>query len=116
MVKALDDLKDKGYVIIKKIEFDNHKGTFKAKVLNAQGKNIDISINPQSGELTKPKNDVEGLSAIEIAKKVQDAGYSNIIEINTEILRNQYDVKILDEKGNKIDLKIDAKSGNVIKK
>ena len=115
MVKVLDDLKDKGYVIVKKIDFDNDKGMYKAKVVNAQGKNIEIQINAQSGEMVKPKDDIEGLTAIEIAKKVQDAGYSNIYEINTEMLGNHYDVKVLDDKGNKLSLKVDPKSGNVVK-
>ncbi len=115
MVKVLDDLKDKGYVIVKKIEFSKDKGTFKAKVVNAQGKNIEIQINPQTGEMIKPKDDMEGMTAIDIAKKVQDAGYKNIEEINTEILGNHYDVKVIDDKGSKLSLKVDAKSGNIAK-
>ena len=115
MVKALDDLKSKGYVIVKKIEFDTTNGAFIAKVVNGEGKNIEIQINPQSGEMTKPKSDIEGFTAIEIAKKVQDAGYSNIYEISTELLSNTYEVKVLDDKGQKVSLKLDAKSGNITK-
>jgi len=115
MVKVLDNLKEKGYIIIKKIGFDKEKGNYKAKVVNAQGKNIEIQINPESGEMIKPKGEMEGMTAIEIAKKVQDGGYTNIDEINTEILGDHYDVKIVDDKGNKLSLKVDAKSGNITK-
>ncbi|MBI2792852.1 MAG: PepSY domain-containing protein [Gammaproteobacteria bacterium] len=115
MIKALEDLKSKGYVIVKKIEFDTTNGAFVAKVVNGEGKNIEIQINPQSGEMTKPKNDIEGFTAIEIAKKAQDAGYNNIYEINTELLSNTYEVKALDDKGQKVSLKMDAKSGNITK-
>ncbi len=86
MYKVLTSLKAKGYVIVKHIEFDDSNGEFKAVVVNAEGKNLDLKINPKTGQMSKEKGDITGWTAIEIAKKVQDAGYKNIYDINTEIL------------------------------
>lgn len=115
MYKVLTALQSKGYVIVKKVEFDKSKGDYMAKVVNAEGKNITLQINPQTGELTKEKGDITGWTAIEVAKKVEDAGYKNIYEINTEIFGNEYDVKVLNDKGEKVSLKVDVKSGNITK-
>lgn len=115
MGNALKSLKSKGYVIVKKIEFENKTGDFKAKVVNAEGKNIEIMINSKTGELAKPSGDITGFTAEEIAQKVSDAGYPNIYEINTEIFGNQYDVKAMDNKGKKVSLKVDVKTGSINK-
>ncbi len=115
MLKVLNDLKSKGFTIVKKIEFNVENGAFEAKVVNAEGKNISIQINAQSGEMTKLVSDIEGLTALDIAKKVSDAGYSNIFEINTELFGNEYEVMAMDSKGQKIKLKVDVKSGKISK-
>lgn len=115
MYKVLTSLKAKGYVIVKHIEFDDSNGEFKAVVVNAEGKNLDLKINPKTGQMSKEKGDITGWTAIEIAKKVQDAGYKNIYDINTEILGNEYKVKALDDKGDKVSLKVDVKTGNITK-
>ncbi|MBN9288370.1 MAG: hypothetical protein BGO43_09060 [Gammaproteobacteria bacterium 39-13] len=115
MDKALSALQDKGYVIVKKIEFNSKNGTFMAKVVNAEGKNLNLQIDPQTGELSKEKGDITGWTAREIAKKVNDAGYDNIYEINTELFGNAYKVKALNDKGEKVSLKVDAKTGKIIK-
>lgn len=115
MYKVLTNLKAKGYVIVKHIEFDDSNGEFKATVVNAEGKNLDLKINPKTGQMSKEKGDITGWTAIEIAKKVQDAGYKNIYDINTEMLGNEYKVKALDDKGEKVSLKVEVKTGNITK-
>lgn len=115
MYKALTKLKDKGYVIIKKIEFDDDNGTYMATAVNAEGKNITLQVNPKTGTLAKEKGDITGLTAMEVAKKVQDQGYKNIYSINTEIFGDEFNVKALDDKGEKVSLKVDVKTGKVEK-
>lgn len=115
MFKVLTDLKSKGYIIVKKIEFDDSNGVFIAKVVNGEGKNLELQVNPQTGQMAKPKNDITGWTAMEIAKKVQDAGYNNIYEINTEIFGNEFKVKVLNDKGEKVSIKVDAKTGSITK-
>ncbi len=115
MVKVLNDLKSKGYMIVKKVEFDDSNGDFKADVVNAEGKNLEITVNPKTGKMVKPKDDITGWTAFEIAKKVQNAGYKNMYEINTEMLGHEYKVKALDEKGEKITIKVDVETGKITK-
>lgn len=113
MVKALNSLKDKGYLVVKEIKFNDDKGTFEATVANAEGKDLNITINPATGEMTKPKGDIVGLTAREIAEKIEAAGYPNIFQINTEMLGNEYRVKVRDQQGKEITLKVDVRTGNI---
>ncbi len=115
MISVLEELKAKGFVIIKKIEFDTTNGTYVAKVLNAQGSNLNIQINPQTGEVTTTANEVLGLSTLEVALKVKEAGYSNIYEIKTELFGNQYIVKTIDDQGRKVTMNVDFKTGKILK-
>jgi hypothetical protein len=114
MIKVLEDLKSKGYVIVKKVELKDN-GVFDATVVNAVGKDLTVQINAQTGEMTKDKDDVEGWTALEIAKKAQAAGYDNLYEITTELMGDEYIVKALDAQGNKMKLKLDIKTGNITK-
>ena len=104
-----------GYTIVKKVEFDDNNGEYKADVVNAAGKNLEIIVNPKTGKMVKPKEDITGWNALEIAQKVQHAGYKNIYEIDTELMGNEYKVKALDEKGEKIAIKVDIQSGKITK-
>jgi hypothetical protein len=113
MLKALNGLKDKGYLVVKEIKFNDDKGTFEATVANAEGKDLNITINPQTGEMTKPKGDIVGLTAREIAEKVEAAGYPNIYQINTEMLGNEYNVKVRDPQGKDLSLKVDVRTGSI---
>jgi uncharacterized membrane protein YkoI len=115
MVKVLKDLQAKNYIIVKKIKFDDNKGDFKADVLNAEGKTIEITINPKTGQMVKPKDDITGWTAVQIAKKVADAGYKNIYEIDTEMFGHEYHVKVLDTKQEKVTIKVDVETGKITK-
>lgn len=115
MVKVLNDLKAKGYTIVKKVEFNDNNGDYKADVVNAEGKNLEITVNPKTGKMVKPKDDITGWTAFEIAKKVNNAGYKNIYEINTELLGHEYKIKALSEKGEKIIIKADVETGKITK-
>ena len=115
MLKALVFLQSKGFIIVKKIEFQKDSGIYKANVVNAEGKSLEIKVNAETGEMQKPQEDITGWTAIQIAKKLEDAGYKNIYEINTQLLGHEYDVKVLDEKGNQLSIKVDVESGNITK-
>lgn len=114
MIQALEDLKSKGYLIIKEIKFDHKTDLYTAKVVSGEGKNIKIRLNPKTGEMAKDENVVEGLPALEVAKKVTAAGYQNIYEIDTEFFGNNYEVKAWKD-GKTVELKVDAKTGEVVK-
>lgn len=114
MIQALEDLKSKGYLIVKEIKFDKNTDIYTAKAVSGEGKNIKIRLNPKTGEMAKDEDAVEGLPALEVAKKVVAAGYQNIYEINTEFFGNNYEVKAWKD-GKSVDLKVDAKTGDLVK-
>ncbi len=89
MSKVLNGLQTKGFEVVKKIEFDD--GMYEAKILNALGKEIKLKMNAKTGEIEKPKDGLVWLTALEIAKKVENAGYHNISKIDTE--GKEYEVK-----------------------
>ncbi|HRE31283.1 MAG TPA: PepSY domain-containing protein [Candidatus Berkiella sp.] len=109
MSKALNSLQTKGFNVVKKIEFDD--GVYEAKILNAVGKEIKVKMNAKTGEIEKPKEGLALLTALEIAKKVEDAGYRNISKIDTE--GKEYEVKALNKEGKEAKLLVNAQSGEI---
>ena len=115
MSQVLSDLSNKGYQIVKEVEFDSSNGIYNAKVVNADGKNMNLQVNPKTHEITKSKDDAEGMPALDVAKKVETAGYANIYRINSDMFGDKYSVTVVDKDGKKIDLTVDSKNGNISK-
>ncbi len=113
MSKVLSDLKSKGYSIVKKVEFE--KGMYEIQAINGEGKSEKIKMNGKTGEIVKPKDNKEYMSALEIAKKVEEAGYHNIFKIETEWFGKKYEVKAYNKENKKVKLDVDAVSGKVMK-
>ena len=111
MTKVLGDLKSKGVSLVQEIEFDN--GVYKAKVVNNEGKSYKITFNPQTGEL-KGADNLGGLSAMDVAEKIQGQGYTNIYEMDLNSDK-KYEAKALNKDGKRTKLEIDAVSGRVLK-
>ena len=111
---VLESLQSKGFNIVKEIEWKN--GSFTAKVINAEGKEATIKFNPKTGDIVKAKQNQAGLSALEIAKKVEEAGYTHITKINSEMFHNKYVVKASDQRGKNVKLEVDALTGKILKK
>jgi hypothetical protein len=109
MSKALNGLKTKGFDVVKKIEFDD--GMYEAKIMNALGKEIKVKMNAKTGEIEKPKEGLVWLSALDVAKKVEDAGYHSISKIDTE--GKEYEVKALNKDGKEAKLKVNAQTGEI---
>lgn len=109
MSKVLNGLQTKGFDVVKKIEFDD--GMYEAKILNALGKEIKLKMNAKTGEIEKPKEGLVWLTALEIAKKVESAGYHNISKIDTE--GKEYEVKALNKEGKETKLKVNAETGEI---
>lgn len=109
MSKALNGLKTKGFDVVKKIEFDD--GMYEAKIMNALGKEIKVKMNAKTGEIEKPKEGLVWLSALDVAKKVEDAGYHSISKIDTE--GKEYEVKALTKEGKEAKLKVNAQTGEI---
>ncbi len=109
--KILENLQSKGYTIFREIEFLN--GLYVTKAFNAQGQNLKIRINPQTGEIVEPKAQATTLSLIDVTKKLENAGYHSITKISFD--RGEYEAVALDKDGKQVDLDIDGKTGQVNK-
>lgn len=109
MSKALDNLKTKGIEVVKKIEFDD--GMYEAKTINAMGKEIKVKMNAKTGEIEKPNDGLTWLSALDIAKKVEEAGYRNISKIDME--DKGYEVKAMNKEGKETKLKVNGQTGEI---
>jgi hypothetical protein len=111
MSTILQKLQAKGYSIIREIKFE--KGAFEAKAINAQGNEIDIRINPQTGEMFQPTANPARLNMLEVVKKVEAAGYHNIYKIKSD--DDKYDVKALDNNGKSVEVEVNAITGTISK-
>ena len=109
--KVLQNLQAQGYVAVREVELDN--GVYKADVISTNGAKQDIEINAMSGVITGPKNLPNHFSSIDIAKKVEDAGYQiSKMELDGDV----YKIKGLDREGKKKALKVNAMTGEITKK
>lgn len=117
---VLQSLQDAGYNTFRKIEFDS--GEYKVDALDTNKKGVDLKIDPKTGKITKTRfssgREVEAvgnstLSALDIAGKVQAAGYHDIYKI--EAKEGRYEVKAVDEKNKEVELIVDGKSGEIKK-
>lgn len=114
MSSILQNLQTKGYNNVKKIKFED--GEYEAKVINAQGREEKLHINPQTGAiLNAPKAAQANITALEAAKKVEAAGYHNIYKLEAED-GNEYEVKAIDKNGKKAELKVNATTGEITPK
>lgn len=114
MSAVLRNLQASGYVAIKEVRLED--GFYKAEAINAQGKKIDVRIDPETGKIVEPKSTQPAvvIDIITAVNKVEAAGYHGIYKIEAE--DGKYDVKALDQNGKNVHLKVDAQSGKVTKK
>lgn len=109
MSKALNGLKTKGFDVVKKIEFED--GMYEAKIMNSLGKEIKVKMNGKTGEIEKPKEGLVWLSALDVAKKVEEAGYTHISKIDAE--GKEFEVNALNKEGKETKLKVNGQTGEI---
>lgn len=112
MSTVLQNLKMNGYDIVSKIELDN--AVYNIEAMTPQGKQLSITMNAHSGEITSPKeNPAPHVSLADAVKKVEGAGYHDISMI--VFSGSKYTVKTLDPKNKKVKLKVDGNTGDISK-
>lgn len=117
---VIQNVQAKGYQDIREVEFDD--GVYKVKAVNANGKKVNIYIDPQKNEIlnvktshkVKKKNNTVKLSMLDAIKKVEAAGYHAVYEIDVE--HHKYEIKALDKAGKKARLQVNGNTGKVSKK
>jgi uncharacterized membrane protein YkoI len=112
MSTVLQNLKMNGYEIVSKVDLDSD--VFNIDALTPQGKELSITMNAHSGEITSPKeNPAPRLSLVEAVKRVEGSGYHDISKV--EYSGGKYIVKARDEKDKKVKLKVDGDTGDIAK-
>lgn len=109
--KLLTSLHSAGYNVVLKVEFDD--GVYKANVIDAQGRQIKVTIAPASGEVIKPKGDGNQLTMMEAVKKAEAAGFHDFSKVTCG--HDKYEIKALDKDNKKVSIDVDTKSGKISK-
>lgn len=103
----LQHLQSENYVVIRQIDLDGN--IYKAYALSPQGNYTKLKINAQTGEIISPSSAAPTLSMLDVAQKVEGAGYTSISEIESS--SNTYVVKAVNPQGEAVTLKVDSHSG-----
>ena len=111
MTKALENLDAKGYKIIRNISLID--GYYTASSYNTEGRSVTVSVDVKTGAVTT--SDKTFFSALEISKKLEQQGYHDVYKMNLEGLRDQYEIKALNAQGKKVELRVNALTGEIKK-
>lgn len=111
MSKILQDLQSKGYNAVRKVKFEH--GSYEVEAMSKQGTKIKLNVNPQTGKITINPKTPNTLTMLSIVQKIEAAGYHNIYKVKSE--RGKYEVKALDKDNKKVELNVDAQSGEIKK-
>ncbi len=104
-----------GYVRVKDIEFDD--GFWEAEAIDAYGREIDLVLHPVTGAILNAPQDPGGatpLTADEIHAKLTAAGYTRIRDLEFDD-DGHWEADAINSRGQRVELKIDAYSGAVIR-
>lgn len=116
MTTLIKKLESNGYVFIHEIEFSDD--TFKVEAVNKQGENVELTMNPETGEiLTNHEHEKSNmkLTMMDAVQAVENAGYHNIYKITVSLSKSNYEIKALDKNGGRISLNINGVTGEISK-
>jgi uncharacterized membrane protein YkoI len=99
----------KGYKDINDVEFK--EGTWTADAKSADGNHVEVKIDAATGKIY-PDERVATLGKDAIIVKAQDAGYTNIHDVELE--GGVWKVEANDSEGNDVELKMDPDDGHII--
>jgi hypothetical protein len=112
MTEVLSKLDAAGYNVIKEVELGRN-GTYKVEAMNSKGQKVEFVVDPAKPMIEKQAQATKMLTASEVAKKVMDAGYTNITKIKFE--GSRYDVKAMDKQGKSVKMDVNAVTGEITK-
>jgi Peptidase propeptide and YPEB domain len=116
--ETLKILQEKGYKNIYKIEVDDD--AYEVDAVSLLGIEKDLRVNPYNGEILESHTGIThkwtkvhffGVTALEVAQKVEAAGYHSITKI--EAKDEKYKVKALNADNHSVILEVNTKNGEV---
>ena len=105
--EILASLRVQGYTSIS--EIDTQDRWFKVEARDAQGQEVELFVDAESGDLLKFD---DRLGIEEITALLHAMGYAEVLEIDAEGPR--YEVEVRDAEGREVSLDLDALSGEVL--
>jgi uncharacterized membrane protein YkoI len=102
-------LEAKGYTKVHDIEFDN--GMWEAEAESADGRNVDVRLDPRSGTIY-PDDAVAELGEADIRARLAAAGYTDVKDV--EFDDGMWTAEADTAQGQRMELKLDPRSGEVV--
>jgi len=98
-----------GYTNVHDVEFDD--GVWTADARSADGKRVDLSIDPRTGDVY-PDHQVSKLGKADIEARLSAAGYSNVHDV--EFDDGVWKAEARDASGRDVELRLDPEEGRII--
>ncbi len=115
MEQVIAKVKGQGYSDISEIEREGSQYCVEAR--NAEGKKVEIYVDAKTGEIiNKDKAAKADLSKSEVIAKLKQQGYPEVSKIEREREHDQYWVMASDADGNRFELHVNAKTGEIARK
>jgi hypothetical protein len=111
MMDVLSGLDSAGYSNVKSVELGAN-GTYKVKAIDPAGKKTEFVVS-KPADIKKQTQTMKALTLSEAAKKVMDAGYTNITSIKAK--SDHFNVKASDKNGKMVRLHVNIVTGAVSK-
>ena len=112
VVDVLQRLDQAGYHQIRDIEYKN--GAYKVEAYGTQGQKIKFNIDAKSVVIPSFENNGKPyLTMLQIARKLQGAGYPHIDQIKFN--DNYYEIKTYDANGSRVNLDVNSITGEISK-
>jgi len=104
-------LEAQGYTNVNDVEFED--GVWSADARSADGNRVDLSINPDTGDIY-PDEQVAKLGQADVEAKLAAAGYTNVhdVEFDDGVWKAEAD----DQAGKDVEVRMDPDTGEIIGK
>ncbi len=100
-----------GYTEIADLEFDD--GMWKAEAKSANGKQVDVRIDPRTGQVY-PEDSVPSLGEADIRARLAVAGYSGVRDVKFD--DGLWKAEGKDRAGRDVELRLDPETGEIVGK
>ncbi|EDO66965.1 conserved hypothetical protein [Francisella tularensis subsp. holarctica FSC022] len=109
LAKVVNNIYSQGYSGINKIEFDD--GVYKATVINKDGQEQYLYIDPTTAAVPVPKQDTKEINMSQAIAAVSQDRCKNITSV--EHYNGAYKVECLDANSQQVEVLVDAVSGKI---
>jgi len=108
--QAIAALQAAGYATVRDIELDD--GLWEAEVKAADGYWHDVHIDPASGAVIDRKSEGVLLTAAEVTKRIEAAGYSRVHDLDLD--EAVWDADATDAQGQRVELRVHGFTGAIL--